>query len=280
MLDRFLIEDTLKRALIEDMNNGDITSDCLIPDELEGKAIITAKQDGVISGLDVSKAVFEIVDSNLKVKLLISDGERVSVGVDVLKVKGSIRSILKAERVALNFLQRMSGISTKACEISKLVEGTGVRVVDTRKTTPGLRIFEKYAVAKGGAFNHRFNLSDAVMIKDNHIEAVGDIAEAVRLIKQNISHTAKVEVEVKNLRELSEALDSNADIIMLDNMSLDDMKSAVEIADKRAILEASGNITEENIRAVADTGVEVISIGALTHSYNSMDLSLNIKTKE
>ena len=280
MLDKFLIEDTLKNALKEDMNYGDITSDSLIDDKLEGKAIITAKQDGIISGLDVCKLVFEIVDPSLKCKSLIEDGERVSNGDDVFKVKGKIKSILKAERVALNFLQRMSGISTKAYDISKLVEGLDVRVVDTRKTTPGLRLFEKYAVIKGGSFNHRFNLSDAVMIKDNHIEAIGSITDAVHIARKNISHTIKIEVEVKNLIELREALDSKADIIMLDNMTTEDMKKAVEIANKKAIIEASGNITEENIRSVAETGVDVISIGALTHSYKSMDLSLNIKTKE
>ena len=280
MLDKFLIEDTLKNALKEDMNYGDITSDSLIDDKLEGKAIITAKQDGIISGLDVCKLVFEIVDPSLKCKSLIEDGERVSIGDDVFKVKGKIKSILKAERVALNFLQRMSGISTKAYDISKLVEGLDVRVVDTRKTTPGLRLFEKYAVIKGGSFNHRFNLSDAVMIKDNHIEAIGSITDAVHIARKNISHTIKIEVEVKNLIELREALDSKADIIMLDNMTAEDMKKAVEIANKKAIIEASGNITEENIRSVAETGVDVISIGALTHSYKSMDLSLNIKTKE
>ena len=280
MLDKFLIEDTLKNALKEDMNYGDITSDSLIDDKLEGKAIITAKQDGIISGLDVCKLVFEIVDPSLKCKSLIEDGERVSNGDDVFKVKGKIKSILKAERVALNFLQRMSGISTKAYDISKLVEGLDVRVVDTRKTTPGLRLFEKYAVIKGGSFNHRFNLSDAVMIKDNHIEAIVSITDAVHIARKNISHTIKIEVEVKNLIELREALDSKADIIMLDNMTTEDMKKAVEIANKKAIIEASGNITEENIRSVAETGVDVISIGALTHSYKSMDLSLNIKTKE
>ena len=280
MLDKFLIEDTLKNALKEDMNYGDITSDSLIDDKLEGKAIITAKQDGIISGLDVCKLVFEIVDPSLKCKSLKEDGERISSGDDVFKVKGKIKSILKAERVALNFLQRMSGISTKAYDISKLVEGLDVRVVDTRKTTPGLRVFEKYAVVKGGAFNHRFNLSDAVMIKDNHIEAIGSITDAIHIARKNISHTIKIEVEVKNLIELREALDSKADIIMLDNMTTEDMKKAVEIANKKAIIEASGNITEENIRSVAETGVDVISIGALTHSYKSMDLSLNIKTKE
>lgn len=280
MLDRFLIEDTLKRALVEDMNNGDITTEYLIDDSSEGEALVTAKQCGVICGLEVSKTVFEIVDSELKFSALTNDGDYVSKGSDVLKVEGKIKNILKSERVALNFLQRMSGIATKAYDIVKIVEGIDVRVVDTRKTTPGLRIFEKYAVTTGGAFNHRFNLTDAVMIKDNHIEAVGSITEAIRLSRRHIPHTAKIEIEVKNIEELREALESGADIIMLDNMNESEMKQAVEITDKRVILEASGNITEKNLRQVAETGVDVISIGALTHSYTSMDLSLNIKIKE
>lgn len=276
VLDRFLIEDTIKQALIEDMNNGDMTSEYLIEDSLNGKAIITAKQDGVVCGLDVSRVAFDIVDNSIEFTKLKSDGERVIKGEDLAVVKGSIKSILKGERVALNFLQRMSGIATKSREISKKVEGFDVRVVDTRKTTPGLRIFEKYAVNIGGCFNHRFNLSDAVMIKDNHIEAVGSIKEAVDKARKNIPHTTKIEVEVKNLEELRQALDSNADIIMLDNMDLDTMKKAVEITQKKAILEASGNIDSESILEVARTGVDIISVGALTHSFNSMDISLNI----
>lgn len=277
MLDRFLIEDILKNALKEDMNNGDITSEYLIDDNLKGKAIITAKQNGIICGLDVARTVFSIVDDSVKFSKLKTDGAEACVGEDIAIIEGNLKSILKSERVALNFLQRMSGIASKSREISKLVSDIDVRVVDTRKTTPGLRIFEKYAVKKGGCFNHRFNLSDSVMIKDNHIEAVGSISKAVAKIKMEIPHTTKIEVEVTNLEQLKQALECKADIIMLDNMDVEMMIKAVKITDKRAILEASGNIDENVILEVAKTGVDVISLGALTHSFESMDISLNIK---
>lgn len=277
MLDRFLIEDILKNALKEDMNNGDITSEYLIDDNLKGKAIITAKQNGIICGLDVAKTVFSIVDDSVKFSKLKTDGSEGCVGEDIAIIEGNLKSILKSERVALNFLQRMSGIASKSREISKLVSDIDVRVVDTRKTTPGLRIFEKYAVKKGGCFNHRFNLSDSVMIKDNHIEAVGSISKAVAKIKMEIPHTTKIEVEVTNLEQLKQALECKADIIMLDNMDVEMMIKAVKITNKRAILEASGNIDENTILEVAKTGVDIISLGALTHSFESMDISLNIK---
>lgn len=276
MLDRFLIEDTLKNALKEDMNNGDITSEYLIDSKLKGNAVITSKQNGVICGLDVARIIFSIVDDSVSFLELKVDGEEVKKGEDIVVIEGNLKSILKAERVALNFLQRMSGIATKSSEISELVKDLDVRVVDTRKTTPGLRIFEKYAVKKGGCFNHRFNLSDTVMIKDNHIEAAKSITQAVNRIRAQVPHTTKIEVEVKNLEELKEALDCKADIIMLDNMNIDTMKQAVDIADRRAILEASGNIDNNNILDVAKTGVDIISVGALTHSFKSMDISLNI----
>lgn len=276
MLDRFLIEDTLKNALKEDMNNGDITSDYLIEDSLKGKATITSKQNGIICGLDVAKIVFSIVDDSVSFKKLKIDGDEAGKGEDLAIIEGSLKSILKAERVALNFLQRMSGIATKSRYISNLVRDSDVRVVDTRKTTPGLRVFEKYSVKIGGCSNHRFNLSDTVMIKDNHIEVVGNITKAVDRIRKNIPHTTKIEVEVKNLEELKQALDCGADIIMLDNMDIETMKQAVKITQRRAILEASGNIDNNTIVDVAKTGVDIISVGALTHSFNSMDISLNI----
>lgn len=276
MLDEFLIEDTLKYALKEDMNNGDITSDYLIDDNLRGKAIITFKEEGIVCGLDVVRIIFSIVDKSLKVSKLVDDGETVVKGKDIATIEGNLKSILKAERVALNFLQRMSGIATKSKEISKLIKDFDVRVVDTRKTTPGLRVFEKYAVKTGGCFNHRFNLSDAVMIKDNHISSVGSVEKAIKKIRSEIPHTVKIEIEVKNLDELKEALDNGVDIIMLDNMDTDTMKKAVEITNKRAVLEASGNITNETIEEVASTGVDIISVGGLTHSFESMDISLNI----
>lgn len=276
MLDRFLIQDILINALKEDMNNGDITSDYLVDSSLTGKATIKAKERGTICGLDVAEMVFSIVDDSLEFSKLKTDGENVLIGEDVAVVKGSLKSILKGERVALNFLQRMSGIATKSSEISSLVEDLDVKIVDTRKTTPGLRIFEKYAVKIGGCYNHRFNLSDAVMIKDNHIEAIGSIKEAIDILREQIPHTTKIEVEVKNIEELNEALDANADIIMLDNMDSYIMKRAVEITEGASILEASGNITKDNIREVAETGVNIISVGELTHSFKSMDISLNI----
>lgn len=277
MLDRFLIEDTIKRALLEDMNNGDITSDFLIDKSLNAKAIITAKEDGVVCGLNVAKITFELVDKYLVFDELSTDGDQIKKGQDIAVIEGRAQSILKGERVALNFLQRMSGIATKAKTISGLVSSYDVRVVDTRKTSPGLRVFEKYAVRTGKCYNHRYNLSDAVMIKDNHIEAVGSIREAIRIAKASIPHTTKIEVEVKNLIELRQALESKADIIMLDNMDIETMKKAVEITKGAAILEASGNVDEENIEEIASTGVDIISVGALTHSYKSMDISLNIK---
>lgn len=276
LLDRFLIEETLINALKEDMNNGDITSDYLVDYEVRGKATIKSKERGVICGLDVAEIVFSIVNDSLTFSKLKVDGENVLIGEDIAVIEGSLKSILKGERVALNFLQRMSGIATKSNDMSALVEDLDVKIVDTRKTTPGLRIFEKYAVKMGGCYNHRFNLSDAVMIKDNHIEAVGGITKAVEILRNQIPHTTKIEVEVKNIEELNEALDVEADIIMLDNMDPYIMKRAVEITQGSAILEASGNISEENIREVAETGVDIISVGGLTHSFKSMDISLNI----
>ena len=276
MLDKILIEDTFKNALKEDMNNGGITSDYLVDSSLKGKATVTAKEDGVICGLDVAEMVFLIVDSDLKITRFKKDGDLVEKGQDIATVKGSLKSILKAERVALNFLQRMSGIASQARDMSDLVKDFDVKVADTRKTTPGLRVFEKYAVRIGGGVNHRFNLSDAVMIKDNHIEAVGGIRKAVDILKSQIPHTTKIEVEVKDLDQLKEALDSKAHIIMLDNMDTETMKRAVKITNKDAILEASGNVTCETIVDIAKTGVDIISVGGLTHSFKSMDISLNI----
>ena len=276
MLDKFLIENIIKNALREDMNGGDITSDYLIDKSSIGKGIITSKEEGIICGLDIAELVFSALDSTLTFTKLKSDGDMVTKGEDIATIEGSLASILKGERVALNFLQRMSGIASKSRIFADKVKEYKVRIVDTRKTTPGLRIFEKYSVKTGGCFNHRHNLSDAVMIKDNHIIAAGGIKHAVEKLRKNIPHTTKIEVEVKNLEELQEALDLNTDIIMLDNMSIENMKKAVEITKGKAILEASGNVTEENIIEIAKTGVDIISVGALTHSVKSLDISLNI----
>lgn len=277
MLDRFLIEDILKNALREDISYIDITSEYLIDENLKGEAVIIAKEKGVVCGIDVASLVFCIVDNSTEFIKLKKDTDLVYKDEAIAKVSGSLKSILKAERVALNFLQRMSGIARNSRELVDLVKDLDVKVVDTRKTTPGLRVLEKYAVVSGGAFNHRFNLSDTVMIKDNHIKAIGSIKEALKKVKSKVPHTTKIEVEVEDLKQLREALEAKADIILLDNMNIKDMKEAVKITNNKAILEASGNINSKNIREVAETGVGIISVGGLTHSFKSMDISLNIK---
>ncbi|MTI46449.1 MAG: carboxylating nicotinate-nucleotide diphosphorylase [Firmicutes bacterium] len=263
-------------TLIEDMNNGDITTDNLIDASSVSEAEIMAKEDGVICGLELAERIFTFLDGAVKFNRLRKDGDSVKKGDIIAKIQGSTRTILTGERTALNFMQRLSGIATMASRYSERAKGYKARVVDTRKTTPGLRALEKYAVKTGGAYNHRFNLSDAVMIKDNHIKAAGGIKEAVEQIRVKIPHTVKIEVEVEDLEGLQEALDVNTDIIMLDNMSDEEMKEAVEINNGKAILEASGNITLERVESVAQTGVDVISVGALTHSVKALDISLNI----
>ncbi|MCT4620883.1 MAG: carboxylating nicotinate-nucleotide diphosphorylase [Marinisporobacter sp.] len=274
MYNKFLVEKIIKNALIEDMNYGDTTTDLLIDDSSVSEAYMVAKESGVIAGLYVAERVFKLLDENIVFKVLKKDGTLVEKGEKISEIKGSTKNILKGERLALNLLQRMSGIASASRKYADLVKNYETRIVDTRKTTPNLRILEKYAVGVGGCYNHRFNLSDAVMIKDNHIKAVGSIKTAVRKIRENIPHTTKIEVEVTSLKELEEALDIGADIIMLDNMDLDNMKRAVEITKGRAILEASGNITLERIKDIATIGVDVISVGALTHSVKAMDISL------
>nr|WP_300302902.1 carboxylating nicotinate-nucleotide diphosphorylase [Anaerosolibacter sp.] len=271
-----MVEEIIRHALKEDMNYGDVTSDTLIPLEAMAAARMTAKEDGVIAGLAVAEMTFKTVDSTLSFVALKKDGDTVKKGDHIAEIKGSIRGILKAERLALNLIQRMSGIATLSKAYADEVEGYTTRVVDTRKTTPGLRILEKYAVKVGGCHNHRFNLSDAVMIKDNHIKAVGSITKAIEMVRQSIPHTMKIEVEVESLAQLQEALEAKADIIMLDNMDTDTMRDAVKITGGRAILEASGNITKERLREIAAIGIDVISVGALTHSVKSLDISLNI----
>jgi len=271
-MDEFLI-----RAINEDITNIDITSDVILSDSLVDEAIMTMKESGVIAGIDVAKRVFELIDTEIDFVSFVKDGDYLEKGEDILRVKGKSKSILKGERLALNMMQRMSGIATSANRYAEAVEGLHTRVVDTRKTTPGLRYFEKYAVRMGKCYNHRYNLSDAVMIKDNHIAAVGNITDTLRIAKANIPHTTKIEIEVKDLEEFQEALDAGADIIMLDNMDIHTMKKAVEINAGKAILEASGNITLETVRTVAETGVDVVSVGALTHSVKALDISMNIK---
>ncbi|QEK10913.1 carboxylating nicotinate-nucleotide diphosphorylase [Crassaminicella thermophila] len=276
MYNKFLVEKIIKNALIEDMNYGDTTTDLLIDDESISEGIMIAKEDGIVAGIPVAEMVFKLLDDGIEFYDIKNDGEMAKKGDHIVRIKGSTKNILKGERLALNLMQRMSGIATKARLYADAVKEYNTRIVDTRKTTPGLRILEKYAVRIGGCYNHRFNLSDAVMIKDNHIMAVGGIKKAVEKVRRNISHTTKIEVEVKNLKELEEALEVNADIIMLDNMDIETMKQAVEITDKRAILEASGNITIERLKDIAKIGVDIISVGALTHSVKAMDISFMI----
>jgi nicotinate-nucleotide pyrophosphorylase (carboxylating) len=276
MLSNYKIDPIIIRGLDEDISYVDITSDVLLSAASIDVAEMMTKANGVIAGIEVAKRVFELVDPSLEIETLVEDGTYVESQTVIFRVKGSSRSILKAERVALNLLQRMSGIATMSYEYAQEVEMFKLRVVDTRKTTPGLRILEKYAVKMGGCYNHRFNLSDAVMIKDNHIKAVGGIKKAVKLAKDNIPHTTKVEVEVENLVQLEEALTAGADIIMLDNMTNEIMAKAVKINNGQAILEASGNMVKSRLRGVAEIGIDVVSVGALTHSVSAFDISMNI----
>ncbi len=271
-----LIKDILINALKEDMPYGDITTDNLISPHLNGTAQVTANQKGIIAGLDVFIKVFELVDPDLNVNLHTSNSSEVCKGDLLITLTGSIRSILKGERLALNLLQRLSGIATLTKKYCDEISDLPTVIVDTRKTTPNLRLLEKMAVHSGGGKNHRFSLSDAVMIKDNHIKASGGITNAVHQIKRKVGHTTKIEVEVTNLHEFREAMATCVDIIMLDNMSNEEMKEAVDLNMGKCILEASGNMTIDRIREVALTGVDIISIGALTHSVTALDISLNL----
>ena len=276
MLNQFYVDDLIKSALKEDINYIDITTDNLIPQEQEGEAKFLAKAEGVLCGIDVALRVFTLIQPEFQYEVFIKDGEYVKKGDIIATVKGKTRTILKGERTALNLLQHMSGIATMTNKIVKIVEGTNASIADTRKTLPGLRPIQKYAVTVGGGKNHRYNLSDAAMLKDNHVDAGGGITGAVKKLRTKLGHMAKVELEVRNLDELREALSVDVDVIMLDNMDNETMKKAVEITNGKALLEASGGITEETIRGVAETGVDIISIGALTHSVKAFDISLKI----
>ncbi len=271
------VDNIITTALSEDINYIDVTTDYLIDDNSVSEAYYIAKDNGVLCGIEIAKRVFEILDENIIFDIKIKDGEEVKKGDIIAEMKGSTKNLLKGERTALNLLQHLSGIASATNRCVKLVEGTNARITDTRKTLPGLRALQKYAVTVGGGKNHRFNLSDGAMLKDNHIDAGGGITKAITALREKIGHMVKIEVEVRNLDELKEALDAKADIIMLDNMSYADMKKAVEITDGRALLEASGNVTEENIRETAETGVDIISLGALTHSVRCFDISMRIR---
>lgn len=274
-----IVDNIIINALNEDIPYMDVTSDNLLDDIKQAEAVMRAKAEGVVAGVDVAKRVFELMDSELSISILKKDGSKVVFGDLIMSITGSAKSILKAERVSLNLIQRMSGIATMSNYYSNIVKDYDVRIVDTRKTTPGLRMIEKYAVRVGGCHNHRYNLSDAVMIKDNHIEVGGGIKASVDKIRNSIPHTMKIEVEVQNLEQLKEAIDAGADIIMLDNMDTDKMEEAVVINKGKAILEASGGITDERLVEIAKAGVDVISVGALTHSVKALDISLLINFK-
>lgn len=261
-------------ALQEDITSEDITTNSVMPDYQLGEVELICKEDGVIAGLDVFKRVFELLDENTKVTFTVKDGDLVKKGEKLGFVQGDIRVLLSGERTALNFLQRMSGIATYTRKIADLLKGSKTKLLDTRKTTPNMRIFEKYAVKVGGGYNHRYNLSDGILLKDNHIGAAGSVAEAIRMAKEYAPFVRKIEIEVENLDMLKEALEAGADIIMLDNMSVEDMKEAVKLAAGKAETECSGNVTKENVAKLVDIGVDYISSGALTHSSPILDLSL------
>lgn len=262
------------QALQEDITGEDVTTNSILPEDCQGEAELLCKQDGIIAGLDVFARPFTLLDDKVWFEFFVKDGDEVHKGQKLAKVVGSMRAILSAERVGLNYLQRMSGIATYTHQVVSLLEGTGITLVDTRKTTPNMRVFEKYAVTVGGGKNHRYNLSDGVLLKDNHISAAGGVAKAIAMAKAYAPFVRKIEVETETLDMVREAAEAGADIIMLDNMSHDMMKEAVALINGRAETECSGNVTKENIAALADIGVDYISSGALTHSAPILDLSL------
>ncbi len=271
------ISQLIDMALAEDIGPGDITTDHLIDPDLEGSGYIVAKEPAVIAGLQIVREVFQKLDASVRIVSEFEDGSRVATGAEILSVKGTLRALLTGERTALNFLQRLSGIATHVRTfVDRLPEGP-VRLVDTRKTTPGWRVLEKYAVRVGGAKNHRMGLYDGVLIKDNHIAACGGVQKAVARLRSETSHLVKIEVEAADLKQVKEAVDAGADIIMLDNMDIPMIRKAVETIASRALVEVSGNVSLERLRALADTGVDIISAGALTHSAPNVDLSMRIE---
>lgn len=274
------VEQLIDQALAEDLGSGDVTTEALVPADQQGKASIIAKAKGIIAGTEVAKQVFLKVDPELKVDILIEDGDDVKPGDVIAKIEGKCASILKAERVALNFLQHLSGIASETALYVEAVKGLATQITDTRKTIPGLRALEKYAVRVGGGKNHRMHLGDAILIKDNHLAVLRsqglNMKEIIAKARQKASNRLKIEVEVKTPQEAVEAAEAGADIIMLDNMNLDDMRQAVGLIKGRATIEASGGITLDKVRAVAETGVDLISIGALTHSPKALDISLKL----
>lgn len=268
------VDHLIQLALQEDISSEDVTTNAVMPDAKPGEVELLCKEDGIIAGLEIFERVFKLLDENTEVTFLAKDGDEVKVGQKLAVVRGDIRVLLSGERTALNYLQRMSGIATYTHSVAELLKGSKTRLLDTRKTTPNMRIFEKYAVRIGGGYNHRYNLSDGVLLKDNHIGAAGGVKEAVKMAQDYAPFVRKIEVEVENLDMVREAVEAGADIIMLDNMSHDMMKEAIEIIDGRAKTECSGNVTKENIKNIVDLGVDFVSSGALTHSAPILDVSL------
>ena len=273
----FYVDDLIKAAIKEDIHYLDTTTDLMIPEESRSTARFMAKAEGVVCGLEVALRVFQLLDDSFTYQVRLPEGSEVKPGDIIAELEGRTRFLLKGERTALNLLQHMSGVATATRRAVKLVEGTPASITDTRKTLPGLRALQKYAVTVGGGKNHRFNLSDGAMLKDNHIDAAGGIPQAVAAIRDRLGHMVKLGVETRNLEEVRQALEAGADVIMMDNMDCAAMAEAVRLVDGRALLEASGGITDDTLRAVAETGVDIISIGALTHSVKAMDISMKIR---
>nr|WP_239461000.1 carboxylating nicotinate-nucleotide diphosphorylase [Faecalicoccus acidiformans] len=272
------VDTLILQALREDVTSEDITTNAIMKGYQSGSVQLICKENGVIAGLPVFERVFHLVDPKTEVTFFFHDGDRVQKGDLVAEIYGDIRALLTGERTALNYLQRMSGIATYTAQTVKLLEGTNIRLLDTRKTTPNMRVFEKYAVKVGGGYNHRYNLSDGILLKDNHIAAAGGITNAIQMAKEYASFVRKIEVEVENMEMVKEAVEAGADIIMLDNMNVEQMKEAVDYIAGRALTECSGNVTRENIAQYIQSGVDYISSGALTHSAKILDLSLkNLK---
>ena len=276
-LNQFYVDNLIKEAISEDINYIDVSADYLIPENQRNDSYFVAKADGVLCGLDIAMRVFTLLDDTFTYTVHKNDGDEVKAGDLIVEFNGKTACLLKGERTALNIIQHMSGIATATNKAVKLVEGTNASVTDTRKTLPGLRALQKYAVVCGGGKNHRYNLSDGAMLKDNHIDAGGGITNAVAILRSKLGHMVKIEVETRNLQEVKEAVAAGADIIMLDNMTNEQMKECVEYIDGRAKTEASGNITLDNIADVAKTGVDIISLGALTHSVKAFDISMKMK---
>ena len=271
---QFQIDDIIKTALLEDINYIDVTTDLLVSDDAVSTAKYVSKDEGVLCGIEVALRVFKLLDDRVSFRIFIHDGEVVQKGDIIAEITGPTRALLKGERTALNLVQHMSGIATATNKCVQLIAGTKASVADTRKTLPGLRAIQKYAVTVGGGKNHRYNLSDCAMLKDTHLDAYGSMTGAVNALREKVGHTVKIEVEVANMEMLKEALDLGVEIIMLDNMSNEEMAEAVKLTNGRALLEASGNVTEKTIRGIAETGVDIISLGALTHSVKAFDVSM------